>query len=259
MGCVLCDCSNEPQNLTTQSDKFDISILNSIILSSTDISPMNSIDISFNIENKFIFDVNMGEGTFGFSMKIIEKPTKKEYSLKILPKDILLEQQFLKDIKSYYEKKRKILINSSYINSILSIYENEDNYFMIRDLAPLTLRTKINNSKLPFKLSEVKNIMSQLFKNIKYLHDNNIIHGNIKPENILFFNKNEIKLEDDSHFVHFQRSNKISNYLFLSPEILSNNYNEKCDEWSCGVIMYYLLCGKRFYLQPQGGRHHHNQ
>ena len=91
MGCVFCDCSNEHQNLTTQSDKIDLSILNSIILSSTDISPMNSIDISFNIENKFIFDVNMGEGTFGFSMKIIEKPTKKEYSLKILPKDILLE------------------------------------------------------------------------------------------------------------------------------------------------------------------------
>ena len=244
MGCVLCDCSNEHQNMNTHSDKFDASILNSIILSSTDTSPLNTIDISFNIENKFIFDVNMGEGTFGFSMKIIEKPTKKEYSLKILPKDMLIEQQLVKDIKGYYEKKRKILINSSYINSILSIYENEDNYFMIRDLAPLTLRTKINNSKLPFKLSEVKNIMFQLFKNIKYLHDNNIIHGNIKPENILFFNKNEIKLEDDSHFVNFQRNNKISNYLFLSPEILSNNYNEKCDEWSCGVIMYYLLCGK---------------
>ena len=63
--------------MPTQSDKIDLSILNSIILSSTDISPMNSIDISFNIENKFIFDVNMGEGTFGFSLKTIEKPTKK--------------------------------------------------------------------------------------------------------------------------------------------------------------------------------------
>ena len=91
MGCVFCDCSNEHQNMNTHSDKFDASILNSIILSSTDTSPLNTIDISFNIENKFIFDVNMGEGTFGFSMKIIEKPTKKEYSLKILPKDILLE------------------------------------------------------------------------------------------------------------------------------------------------------------------------
>ena len=78
MGCVFCDCSNEHQNFPTQSDKIDLSILNSIILSSTDISPMNSIDISFNIENKFIFDVNMGEGTFGFSLKTIEKPTKKK-------------------------------------------------------------------------------------------------------------------------------------------------------------------------------------
>ena len=148
MGCLLCDCNNEKNNNQKKlNNKIDLSILNNSRLTTYESPiPSSSIDYSSHIENRFIFDVNMGEGTFGFSMKIIEKPTKKEYSLKILPKDILLEQQYLKDIKSYYEKKRKLLINSSYINSILSIYENEDNYFMIRDLAPLTLRTKINNS-----------------------------------------------------------------------------------------------------------------
>ena len=246
MGCLLCDCNNEKNNNQKKlNNKIDLSILNNSRLTTYESPiPSSSIDYSSHIENRFIFDVNMGEGSFGFSMKIIEKPTKKEYSLKILPKDNLLKITEFKDIKNYYEYNRKILINSSYINRTLSIYENEDNFFIIRDLAPLTLRIKINNSKLPFKLREVKNIMFQLLKNVKYLHDNNIIHGNIKPENILFFDKNEIKLEDDSHFIHFQRNNKISDYLFISPEILENILNEKCDEWSCGIIMYFLLCGK---------------
>ena len=244
MGCLLCDCNNE-NNKNKHHEKIDLSILNTSRLTTIDeIIPSSSLDYSSHIENRFIFDVNMGEGTFGFSMKIIEKPTKKEYSLKILPKDSLLRTTEYKDIKKFYEYNRKVLINSSHINRTLSIYENEDNFFIIRDLAPLSLRIKINNSKLPFNIREVKNIMFQLLKNVKYLHNNNIIHGNIKPENILFFDKNEIKLEDDSHFINFQRNNKLENYYYVSPEILENIPNEKCDEWSCGIIMYFLLCGK---------------
>ena len=252
MGCILCDCNNELKynNINSIEDKIDLSILNnsSFLTTSLDSTiPMSSLNYSTHIENRFFFDVNMGEGTFGFSMKIIEKPTKKEYSLKILPKDDLNKSNELKDIKQIYEYIRKILINSSHINRILSIYENEDNYFMIRDLAPLTLKRKIKNSKLPFKPKEVKNIMFQLFKSVQYLHSNNIIHGNIKPENVLFFNRNEIKLEDETHFLYFERNNKISNYIYSSPEIFENIQNEKCDEWSCGIIMFFLVCGKYPY------------
>ena len=73
----------------------------------------------------------MGEGSFGFSMKIIENPIKKEYSLKILPKDNLLKIVEFNDIKNYYEYNRKILINSSHIIRTLSIYENEDNFLLL--------------------------------------------------------------------------------------------------------------------------------
>ena len=239
----LYDCNNNNKKKLNNKDKLDLSILNSTNDFINTI-PDSIIDYTLKIEHRFIFDVSLGEGTFGFSMKIIEKPTKKVYSLKILPKDILINFPNINNIRNYYENNRKILIDSSYINRILNTYENEDNIFLIRDLAPLTLKSKINNSKIPFQLKEVKNIMFQLFKCIKYLHSNNIIHGNIKPENILIFEKNIIKLEDFSHFLNFQRNKSIENYLYISPEIIEEIPNEKCDEWSCGVIMYYLLCGK---------------
>ena len=168
MGCLF-DCGKN-QSKSNNKNKIDLSFLNITGNDFINTIPNSSLDYSSRIENRFIFDVSMGEGTFGFSMKIIEKTSKKEYSLKILPKDNLINLSNINNIKIYYENNRKILIDSSYINRILNTYENEDNFFLIREIAPLTLKTKINNSKLPFQLKDVKNIMFQLLKCVKYLH-----------------------------------------------------------------------------------------
>ncbi len=39
---------------------------------------------------------------------------------------------------------------------------------------------------------------------------------------------------------------KLGGVFYLTPEVIKGSYTEKCDIWSCGVILYIILCGYRF-------------
>ena len=90
---------------------------------------------------------------------------------------------------------------------------------------------------------------------LEVMHSKNIIYRDLRPENILIANKNKSNNFPNIKICDFGMSkivesnitteNKIVGSLYyLAPEVLDKNYNEKCDLWSCGVIMYYLLTKK---------------
>jgi calcium-dependent protein kinase len=97
----------------------------------------------------------------------------------------------------------------------------------------------------------VARTMRQVLSAIAYIHDKRIVHRDIKPENILFEelgNEQNLKLVDFGEAVHLDESGKATGVVgtsyYVAPEVLSGAYNELCDVWSCGVIMYLLLSGK---------------
>ena len=106
---------------------------------------------------------------------------------------------------------------------------------------------------------------------VAYCHDKGIIHHDLKIENILFpleaidspikiidlgFSvllgkkqnlKNEEKNTDGNNqkkFVYKRLKSKVGTLYYISPEIIKGNYDEKCDIWACGIILYILLVGK---------------
>jgi len=83
---------------------------------------------------------------------------------------------------------------------------------------------------------------------LKHLQKYNIVHADIKLENIIINNKNEIKLIDFglSRIIEkgsiLQLKTHIGTVGYVSPEVMVDNYiTSKTDVWSVGVLMYILL------------------
>jgi hypothetical protein len=117
MGCLL--TYNYKKNSKTSSINKFLTQFNSLKLSNFYDIPKNIIE-PLNFDSKFIFDVSLGEGTFGFTLKIIEIENNMEYALKVLPKENFKNKEDSHNILNYLMN-IKNEINYNELN-VLSIF-----------------------------------------------------------------------------------------------------------------------------------------
>ena len=94
--------------------------------------------------------------------------------------------------------------------------------------------------------------MRQLFSAVAFCHDKGIVHRDLKPENMLVNSKVgeplTIKLIDFGASEHFKKGQKLDKFIgtayYIAPEVIDKSYDEKCDLWSCGIIMYTMISGQ---------------
>jgi calcium-dependent protein kinase len=101
-----------------------------------------------------------------------------------------------------------------------------------------------------FSERDAANIIKQVLSAINYCHSRNIVHRDLKPENLLLDKTAEnprVTIIDFGTSGVFDPNKKMSQKYgtpyYIAPEVLKKSYNQKCDLWSCGVILYILLCG----------------
>merc|ERR1719359_1942752 len=95
-------------------------------------------------------------------------------------------------------------------------------------------------------------LMQQIFRAMYYMHENSVCHRDLKPENFLFVNKDPIeksllKIIDFGLSCKFSPdqvlTTKAGTPYYVAPQVLAGKYDQLSDLWSCGVIMYVILCG----------------
>jgi serine/threonine protein kinase len=106
-------------------------------------------------------------------------------------------------------------------------------------------------SKPDRKIVEIdcKYIFTQIMWGIDYLHSQNVYHRDIKLENIIIDEKNNIKIIDFG-FVTSEPKNKPLNFFcgtpsYMPPEIVlkKDYFGCQADIWSIGILLFTLLCG----------------
>ncbi len=92
--------------------------------------------------------------------------------------------------------------------------------------------------------------MRDMLSAVNYLHENGIVHRDLKLENFLFEDHNSnsplilIDFGLSKHVSPGERlTQKVGSCYYTAPEVLNGNYDYKCDVWSLGVLCYMLLSG----------------
>lgn len=192
----------------------------------------------------------LGSGSFGTVKKVLHKKTNQERACKILKKSDQDVDKFFLEVE--------ILSKLSHPNimQIYEFYDDNKNFYIISELCKGGELYEMIIKKGFLTEYEAAVIMKQLLSAICYSHKNNVVHRDLKPENILLDDKNDtllIKLIDWGGARYYQKNKKMSKLhgtpYYIAPEVLNADYDEKCDIWSAGVILYILLCG----YPPFGG------
>ena len=168
-----------------------------------------------------------------------------------------------------FKKEYEIMKICSNDNSVkcYEYFYNKDNFVIIMELCDKNLsqllKDKYLNENEGFNIEEIYEIMKQLNKGLKIMIKNNIIHRDLKLENVLVKYKNKenreyiVKLSDYGNSKRLESTITSKNYgnsfvgtlHYMAPEILKGEkYNYKCDIWSIGVILYRLKYGKSPFI-----------
>ena len=195
------------------------------------------------VANYYTIVKDLGQGSYGQVKKVKHKSLGEIRAMKITNK---------KKDSSKYEIEILRKISHPNITNIFEIFADSKKYYVIMEFLEGGELFEAITSIGSFTEASACKVMKQVLSAVYYLHSNNIVHRDLKPENIMLTQKPkngnyQIKLIDFGTAKIFKPGKKMNKFIgtsyYIAPEVLKERYDEKCDVWSCGVILYILLCG----------------
>jgi serine/threonine protein kinase len=218
---------------------------------------INPKDYNFSVEEKHPFEqftpLVLGEvwasGAFG-SVHVVDTPTGR-IAVKSVPE---LEGHMNRELDTCIQLASK---NHPNIVKLFGYWIDKSVLYLIMEFMPQTLCSVLDRlavEKMRMKTDRMKNLMFQLSRALEYLEQIQLMHRDLKPDNILLSaNANELRLADfgSAKFVEQSKSNTtyVCTRFYRAPCLIldRNMYSTSVDIWSFGCILGEFAYGRPLF------------
>lgn len=189
----------------------------------------------------------LGEGSFGKVKLAVHEISQQQVALKIISRRKLVTRDMAGRIEREIQYLQ--LLRHPHIIKLYTVITTPSEIIMVLEYAGKELFDYIvTHGKLAE--NQGRKFFQQIVCAVEYCHRHKIVHRDLKPENLLLDDQLNVKIAD------FGLSNIMTDGNFLktscgspnyaAPEVISGKLyaGPEVDVWSCGVILYVLLCGR---------------
>eukprot|EP00095_Tigriopus_kingsejongensis_P004202 maker-scaffold208_size258758-snap-gene-1.27 protein:Tk04202 transcript:maker-scaffold208_size258758-snap-gene-1.27-mRNA-1 annotation:"ribosomal protein s6 kinase alpha-" len=203
-------------------------------------------------------DKLLGDGSYSVCRRCVLRETRQEFAVKIISRRV--------DCSKEIELLKLCQGHPNIVKLIDVIQDDIHTYIVMEHLKGGELLERIRHKKR-FDEAQVAKIMTKLMSAVNFMHFQGVVHRDLKPENILFTDDSdgaELKVVDFGFarlkpkegqegmktpcFTLHYAAPEVLNQAVANKECHPDGYNESCDLWSLGVIMYVMLCGRSPFL-----------
>ena len=204
----------------------------------------------------------IGNGSFGVVYKVASKSAGIERAMKVISKEYISKELNANQVANEISILR--VLDHPNILKIFEFFEDEDNFYIVTEYCDQgDLGKKIGDQILPEFV--VKYFMRQVFESIAYLHSKNIIHGDIKRENILLYSKKEEPNDIKTSLLVLAEDKDVQNELISIKKTYSTKakdvfqklcqYEAKLADFGCAKMFHNKkiqgIIGTTYYCSPE--------
>ncbi|XP_071256036.1 serine/threonine-protein kinase 33-like isoform X1 [Salvelinus alpinus] len=219
--------------------------------------PHTRMEDEADLQQIYSFGRKLGQGSFGVVCEATHNETRKKWAIKKVNK----EKAGSSGVK-LLEREVSILkrVNHAHIIHLEEVFETQKRMYLVTELCEGGELKELLQKNTRFTEEETKHIINSLAEAIVYLHKKDIVHRDLKLENILVksyhhgVDNDMINIKVTDFGLSVKKGGVGSENMlkatcgtpiYMAPEVINaHEYSQQCDVWSIGVIMYMLLCGE---------------
>uniref|UniRef100_A0A8C2W9T0 Serine/threonine-protein kinase PLK n=1 Tax=Cyclopterus lumpus TaxID=8103 RepID=A0A8C2W9T0_CYCLU len=190
----------------------------------------------------------LGKGGFAKCYEITDTETNQVFAGKIVPKSLILKQHQREKMTSEIAIHKSL--NHANVVGFQGFFEDDDFVFVVLEICRRRSLLELHKRRKAVTEPEARYYMTQLLKGVQYLHNNRVIHRDLKLGNIFLSDEMEVKIGDFGLATKIEFDGERKKTLcgtpnYIAPEVLcKKGHSYEVDVWSLGCILYTLLVGK---------------